>query len=214
MDYTQKASISKNVKNFNMILICIMGSISLLGLVMAVYSLVHSKFLFSVIYIAAVILGFSYVVMRINTVMPTYIARGTKHIYIHNWNNGLFPFKCDKGFWGDFLPDKTSLKKVDISAVSKIYLGSKNYILKLVSDGELYSKIKNPQKKYESILKRMQFLYILTNDNKEIYMSVTDFDDGELSEVLKPIVESNEWIDFKCNNRVISKSIPPKRITL
>ena len=44
-------------------------------------------------------------------------------------------------------------------------------------------------------------------------MSVTDFDDEEIADILKPIVDANDRIDFKCNNRVISKSIPPKRIS-
>ncbi len=214
MDYSQKVTISKNIKNSNMILICIMGSISLLGFVMAIYSIIKLKILFALIYLIAVILGFSYVVMRINTVMPTFLAVKDGHIYMHNWDNGLFPFKSDSGLIGEFLPAKTKLKKIDILAVSKMYLGSRNYLLKLVEDGEFRDKLKSPTKKYESILKRMEFFYILTRDNREIYMSVTDFDSDELAALLKPIVDSNERIDFRCNNRKISKAIPPKRITL
>ena len=84
----------------------------------------------------------------------------------------------------------------------------------LPQNSEFYEKIKNPEAKYEKILKRMEFLYILTRDNYEVYMAVTDFDDEELGKLLKPVVDENEAIDFKCNNRVISKYIPPKRITL
>lgn len=196
-----------------MIMICIIGSISLLGLVMAVYSVVNAKFIFALIYIVAVIMGLSYVVMRINTVMPTYIAVGEKHIYIQNWDNGLFPFRCDGGLVGEFLPAKTKIKKIDISKISKIYLGSRNYILKLIPKQEFYLILKNTEHTYHSILKRMDYLYILTCDNKEIYMSITDYDDGELADLLKPIVEDNENIDFRSNNRVITRAIPPKRIT-
>ena len=59
----------------------------------------------------------------------------------------------------------------------------------------------------------MDFIYITTKDNNEIFMSITDFDNLEMAEILKPIVDSNERIDFKCNNRFISKIIPPKRLS-
>lgn len=214
MEYTQKVSISKSIKNTNMILICIMTSISLLGAVMAIYSLFNQRLIFAVIYFIAVILGFSYVIMRINTVIPTYIATKDGYIYMQNWDNGIFPFKTDAGFIGEFLPAKTAIKKIEIACVSKIYLGSRNYLLKLVDDGEFKRCLKRPDQKYETILKRTEFFYILTNDMHEYYMSVTDFDDEEFAQLLKPITEENEKIDFRCNNRVISKHIPPKRLTL
>lgn len=214
MDYTQKVSISKNIKNTNMILICIMASISLLGAVMAIYSLFNQRFIFALIYIIAVVLGFSYVIMRINTVIPTYVAVNDGYIYMQNWDNGIFPFKTESGFIGEFLPAKTVIKRIEISSVSKIYLGSRNYLLKLIDDGEFKRNIKRSDQKYETILKRAEFFYILTNDKKEYFMSVTDFDDEDFAKLLKPVTEANERIDFRCNNRVISKYIPPKRLTL
>lgn len=214
MDYNKKISISKAKKNSNMVLICIIASISLLGLVMAVYSIVNFNFIFALVYIIAVIMGFSYVVMRINTIMPTYIEINGKYVYIQNWDNGLFPFVCDKGILGEFFPAKTLIKKIDIDAISKIYLGSRNYILKLIPHGIFYSILKNPDNKYQSMLKRMDFLYIITKDDKEIYMSITDFDDEELASVIKPIVEKNEKVDFRSNNRVVTKLIPAKKISL
>lgn len=213
MEYNQKASLSKNIKNTNMILICIIGSISLLGVVMAIYSVFKAKFLFTLIYIFAVALGLSYVVMRINTIIPTNITRDEMHLFIQNWENGLFPYRCDKGFWGEFIPAKTVITRVNISAISKIYLGTRNYLLKLLTEGNLHKILTADDKKYLQILKKMDFLYILTKDNKELYMSVTGFDEKELAELLKPIVEENERIDFRCNNRYISKEIPPRRIT-
>lgn len=212
MEYTQKASIEKKIKNRNMIFICITASISFLGLVMAVYSLVKLKFIFTLIYLAAVLLGFLYAVLRINTIMPPYIARSGGYLYFQTWR-GLFPFRTDKGFIGEFLPSKTALKKVDISQINRIYLGTRNYLLKLVTEGEFADELASSKKKHENVVKKMDFIYIKTKDNNEIYMSVTDFDNAELSEILKPIVDNDERIDFKCNNRFISKSIPPKRLS-
>lgn len=214
MNYSQKAAMSKNIKNFNMILICVIGSISILGLVMCLYSLVHLKLLFSLIYLVAVLLGFSYVIMRINTIMPTYIASNHEYLYVQNWENGIFPFKINQGLVGEFIPEKTVLKKIDISAISKIYLGSRNYLLKLLEGGELREFLSSPDNKYDSMLKKMEFLYIKTVDNKEIYMSVTDFDKEEIAMILKPITDEHEKIDFRCNNRVICKLIPSKKIVL
>ena len=212
MEYTQKASIEKKIKNRSMIFICITASISLLGLVMAVYSLIKLKIIFTLIYLVAVILGFLYAVLKINTIIPPYIAGSGGYLYFQTWR-GLFPFRTDKGFVGEFLPSKTVLKKVDISEINRIYLGTRNYLLKLVTDGRFKNELIDSKEKHENVVKKMDFIYITTKDNNEIFMSITDFDNLEMAEILKPIVDSNERIDFKCNNRFISKIIPPKRLS-
>ena len=214
MEYTKKLTISQKVKNSGMIAVCIIGSISLLGLVMAFYSIFKAKFLFTFVYLIAVLFGFLYVVMRLNTILPTFIASSEKYLYIRNWKNFLFPFRTDKGFIGEFLPEKTTLKKIDISAIDKIYIGTRNYLLKLVSEGDFHNILASSDKKYASMLKKMDFLYISTYDGRTIYMCVNDYDSQELAQLLKPVVDKYERIDFRCNDRVICKIIPPKRITL
>lgn len=213
MEYTHKASIKKNIKNRQMILICITASISMLGVVMAIYSLVKMKIPFMIIYIIAAIFGFLYAVMKINTIVPPYVAQSGGYLYLQSWE-GLFPFRTDKGFFGEFLPSKTTVKKVDISMIGKIYLGTRNYLLKLAVDTDFSEQLDKANKQYGNIVKKMEFIYIKTTDGKEVFMSVTEFDSEELTDILKPIVDENERIDFKCNNRFISKNIPPKRISL
>lgn len=213
MEYTHKATINQRTRNSNMIAVCIIGSISLLGLVMAIYSIFKMKLLFTLIYLIAVMFGFSYVVIRINTVLATYCASDENYIYMRNWDNGLFPFRTDKGFLGEFLPAGTNVKKIDASAITKIYLGTRNYLLKLTTQGSFYDELSCSDKSRVKLLKRMEFLYIVTRDNCECFMSVTGFDTQELISVLKPIVDGNERIDFKCNDRIISKSIPARKMT-
>ncbi len=214
MDLTQRASMNKKVKNFNLILICIIGSISVLGLVMAIYSIVKFEFLFAIVYLIAMILGFSYIIMKINLIMPTYVERNNDYICIQNWVNGLFPFVPDNGFIGEFVPSKSMLKKIDISSIVKIYIGSRNYLLKIVEPGYFSSTMEAYKEKYDNIIKHMEFLYIKTVDDAEVFVSVTDFDEDELVSILKPIIEENEKIDFKCSNRHIYKEIPTKKYTL
>ena len=214
MDLTQRASMNKKVKNFNLILICIIGSISVLGLVMAIYSIVKFEFIFAIIYLVAVILGFSYIIMKINLIMPTYVERNNEFLCIQNWVNGVFPFVPDNGIIGEFLPSKSMLKKINISSISKVYIGSRNYLLKLVEPGYFSSTMDIYNEKYDNIIKHMEFLYIKTTDDAEVFLSVTDFDEDELVSVFKPIVEENEKIDFKCSNRHIYKEIPTKKYTL
>ena len=212
MEYTQKASVGRKTKNRSMLLICITASVSLLGIVMAVYSMVRLKLVFALIYVIAAALGLIYAVMRINTVVPPYIAEKDGYLYLQTWK-GLFPFRTDKGFIGEYIPEKTILKKINISQINRIYLGTRNYLVKLLPEGKFADELAESKKKYESIVKRMDFIYISTRDGNEVFMSVTDFDDAELADILKHIVDSDERIDFKCNNRVISKSIPPKRLS-
>ena len=214
MDFTQRASMSKRAKNINLLIICTVGSISALGLVMAIYSLVKLEIFFTLIYLFAVFLGFSYVIMKINTVMPTYIERNNDLISIQNWANGLFPFVPYNGIIGEFVPAKSTLKEIEISSISKVYIGSRNYLLKIVEPGGFTELIKEYKEKYDNVLKHMDILYIKTTDNNEVFMSVTDFDEDELIAIFKPIIEENEKIDFKCSNRFISKAIPTKKFTL
>ncbi len=214
MDLTQRASMTKKVKNLNLILICIIGSISVLGLVMAIYSVVKFQFIFAIVYLIAVILGFSYIVMKINLIMPTYVERNNDLIYIQNWVNGLFPFVPDNGIIGEFIPSKSMLKKIDIPSISKVYIGSRNYLLKIVEPGYFSNTMEIYKEKYDNIIKHMEFLYIKTTDDTEVFMSVTDFDEDELVGIFKPIVEENDKIDFKCSNRHIYKEIPTKKYTL
>ena len=213
MDLILRASMSKKARNINLIIISIIGSISVLGFVMAIYSFVKLEVIFSIVYLIAVLLGFSYVVMKINTIIPIYIERNGDLICIQNWINGLFPFVPDRGIIGEFTPAKSMLKKIDISSVSKIYIGSRSYLLKVVEDGDFTRTIDVFKDKYDNILKHMDILYIKTIDDNEVFLPVTDFDDDELVAIFKPIIEENNKIDFKCSNRYISKAIPVKKFT-
>ena len=211
MEYSTKITMSKNEKYINMVLICVIGSICALGLLMAVYSLINSMYLFSCIYFVAIVLGFSYVVMRINTIMPTFIALSDEYIFIENWENGYFPFKVSKGFLGEFIPEKTILRKIDISAIDKIYIGSMNYLKKLLPQIDFYKNSGCDKEKYEAILKKMEFLYISTKDNKELLVTVSEYDSEEMGNLFKAVIEINEEIDFHSDNRTITKVIPSKK---
>lgn len=213
MELNKRAAMSKKARSINLVIISIVGSISVLGFVMAIYSLVKFDIVFSVVYLLAVLLGFSYVVMKINTIMPIYIERNDDLICIQNWVNGLFPFVPGRGILGEFTPSKSMLKKIDIKSISKIYIGSRSYLLKVVREGDFTKTIDEFKEKYDNILKHMDILYIKTIDDSEVFLSVTDFDEDEIIELFKPIIEENDKIDFKCSNRYISKAIPARKFT-
>lgn len=214
MDYSTKITMSKNEKIKNMILVCVIASISVLGLVMIVYSLSKSMYMFAVIYMIAVVLGFSYVVMRINTIMPTYIALSDKYIYVQNWENGYFSFRIDKGFFGEFLPEKTVLRKIDISLIQKLYIGSKSYMERLLPELDFYKNTGCENNKYDSALKRMEFMYVFTKDKKELCVSVSEYAPEELGNVVNIVLQKNENIEFSSDNRIITKIIPSKKATI
>ena len=86
--------------------------------------------------------------------------------------------------------------------------------MKVVEPGYFSATMEIYKEKYDSIIKHMDFLYIKTVDETEVFLSVTDFDENELIDVFKPIIEENEKIDFKCSNRHIYKEIPTKKYTL
>lgn len=214
MEYSEKIIASKKARFNNMLRICTVGTVTCIGAAMAVYSLIRSNVLFALLYLAAVCMGLLYVIMRINSVAPLYMARDERTLYVQNWINGFFPFRTDKGFFGEFIPERTLIADMDIADIRKIYAGTKNYLSRIIPEGIFSENMSALNKRYGDSIKRMDFIYVCAGDGSEIYMPINDFDSEELGLFLKTILENNEKIDFKSNNRVINRQLPQKRFAL
>lgn len=206
MEFTAKASLNNTVKTKNIIYICIVGCVALLGLVLAVSALVHGKILFSIIYFLACLLGISYVIIQINTILPTYVATAGDKLIIQNWENGIFSYNVAfrPTFLCDFVPDKTKISQVEISKITKLLIGTKSYLarnvtnMKFTADMEHLEKI-NPR--CARLLKKMDLLYLETIDGEYLYMSLNQFDATELVQVLTAVQAAAPGLQIRCNNR-------------
>ena len=69
MEYLSKVNLNDKVRREYMIKISLVGSVSLAGIILTIYSILIGSYLYAAWYIAAFCLGLSYVIIRINTVI-------------------------------------------------------------------------------------------------------------------------------------------------
>lgn len=194
MEGYKKASLSAKVWRNYIIKISLVGTVSLAGLVLAIASIVSGRFLFALWYLVAFCLGLSYVIIRINTALPTYIAVDGEKLIMSVWNNGVFPYKVDgkPSFISDFIPEKMRCDEIEFAEIDRIYIGSKRYLKKALDEAEYPQVILmlEEDKHIDAVLKKMDFVMVFTVSGESCFMSVTDFDIQALSDVID-IVERN-----------------------
>ena len=194
MESYKKASLSMKVWRDYIIKISLVGTVSLAGLVLAIASIISGGYIFALCYMVAFCLGFSYVVIRINTALPTYIATDGEKLMLSVWNNGVFPYKVDgkPSFIADFIPERVRLDEIEFSELDRIYIGSKRYLKKTLDEAE-YPEILSAleeDKHIDTVLKKMDFVLVFTMSGESCFMSVTDFDVQALADVID-VVERN-----------------------
>lgn len=214
MEYKNKASLEKNKKRNAIIVMVFLGCVGCASLFLAVYNIINHKFIFALAYIVACILSVLYTVMRVNTVIPVFLADDYENIYMRVWENGFFPFNTQKGFIGEFIPEKTKNIKIDISEIKSIYIGSGNFISRNIPESRFSLELKEYKKKYYSVLKGMEFIHITLKNEKEKYMPVTDFDVDSLAAIIKDVQKENKNLKFTTGNRHIRRKIPSTGLRL
>ena len=205
MEILSKVGISDKVRRDYIIKISLVGSVSLAGLVLAIYSLVIGKFLFVIWYFAAFILGFSYVIIRINTAFPTYIASTSQEVILSFWKNGVMPYTLPEKptFISDFIPEKVKTLRIPMGDIDAVLIGSKKYLEKNLSPEE-FPKILTRLSENNHLsrtIRRMDFICIKTKFGDNCFMSVTDFD-------VQGLLDFVNTVEKYCNGVQIMTNIP------
>lgn len=208
MDYKNKATLEKKKRNTGYATIAFLGCIGCAALGLTVYSLIIGKFLFALAYIVAFILSAIYTIMKINTVIPSYIASDDETIYLSVWENDFFPYKLDQGFWGEFIPEKVKMVEVPMSDISKIHIGSGNFITRNLPESSFSANYKEHKTRFASVLKRMEFFHIELKDGSECYMPITDFDPASLGAIVKDAKAKSPLLSFTTGNRKVRRYVP------
>ncbi len=194
MEYLSKVSLSKKVRREYMIKISVVGSISLIGLILAGISIAWQSYLFSFWYIVAAIMGLSYVMIRLNAIFPTYLATDGEKVVLSVWKNGLFPYKTPEkpNIFSDFIPDSVIKYEISLCDIDSIIVGSKRFLLRNIGDAMCPEAIMRfeKDKRIEGQIKRMDFVFVITKDGENCFMPVTNFEIHALSDFLG-VVERN-----------------------
>ena len=92
--------------------------------------------MFSIAWFIATILASTYVLIRINAVFATYISTDRMNLFtMKNWNNDFLPYDYDNKvkILSEFIPAKTAIVAIPLNEISKVLIGTKNFIKRNVA---------------------------------------------------------------------------------
>lgn len=214
MAYKNKAALAKKKRTKETVFAVLLGCVGCAALALAIYSAVTGRFIFMAAYILACIFSIIYTIIKINTIVPVFAADDEEYLYLNTWKNNFFPFKPDKGFFGEFMPDKVSLSKLRLSNIQKIYIGSGNFIARTLPESNFSKELKEYKKKFSGMLKRMEFIHITSNTDDEYFMPVTDFEPEVLANIVKDAQRQSASLTFMTANRKIRRLVPENETKL
>ena len=207
MEFQNKAILEKKKRIIGISIIALLGAVGCVAFIMGIYSLIIGSYIYVLAYAVACLFSVIYTIIKINSVIPTFIGNDELYIYLRYWENGFFPFRTDKGFIGEFIPEKVKNSKIAFINIKRITLGSAKYVSKANPDGD-FSKVYGEYKeKYSGMLKHSEFFLITLTNDVERYMPVNDYDFDVLAEVIKSAKKSNGEIEIVTSMRSIKKKM-------
>ena len=208
--YIVRASLGQRAKRGHMIRLTIVATVAVVGILMAVVSIIGGSYLFAALYMAAAVLGVMYAVIKINTVLPPYAAADSQRLYMNTWDNGFFPFDINfrPAFLADFIPAKTVTYEIPLSEITDMAIGTKGFMLRVLKDEKFAQKmleISKKSKRLSELLKRVDLLYVRVKSGGIYLMSVAEFDIDELYRLVDIAEHSAKGLEFKTNVRKLRK---------
>lgn len=194
METFKKVSVDKRIRRNATVKISLVGTVTLVGFILSLYSIFTANFLFALWYFVAFVLGLSYVVIRLNAVFPTYVMIDGDNLVMSVWENGIMPYRIPEkpNFLSDFMPEKIKKDEISLDEIKEIYIGSKRFFDRQIIDGQYPEILKRlvQDKHFEKAIKRMDFLLVVAKDGEECFMSVTDFEINGLADFID-LIEKN-----------------------
>lgn len=208
MKFVTKAKTSKKYRTKNELVIGFVGLLSCFGLVMLIYEFVSGNALFGISYTIAAFLGFTYVIIRINTVFATYLAADRENLYMKNWSNDFLPYNtdCKVKLVCEFIPAKTKITEIPIDEISLVSIGTKNFIKRNASEGSSFltdiKKFEDTRDYYrKKAVSSMDLFYVETYDGGCSHMPIDRFEKAAVTKIVKGIIKKNPNAEIKVNSR-------------
>lgn len=208
MKFTAKACTSKKYRRKNAVIIGFVGLLSCFGLFMLIYQFITGKILFGISYTIAAFLGFTYVIIRVNTVFATYLAADKENLYMKNWSNDFLPYNtdCRVKIICEFIPAKTKLIEVPFNEIASISIGTKNFIKRNASEGSEFlediKKFENTRDYYKKkAVSSMDIFYVETLGGSCCHMPIDKFETANVIRIVKGICKRNANVSLRVNSR-------------
>ena len=209
-EYTAKAKLGKRNRVKATVIIAAVALVVAFGIFLTIYNVFIGKYLFSVGYLLAAVLGLGYIIIEINSIFATFLAVDEKHIYMKNWVNGFVPFdlKHKLGFIREFIPAKTTTVEIKTADVKECMMGSAKFLKRHCESNQAFVEKMDSFEKMGVIskthIKRMEYFYVETKSGESCFMPVTGFDEDALASVIYQI-EKTSKVKVRCNNHEIVK---------
>lgn len=206
--YAAKACTNKNYRRNSSIVIGILGLLSVLSVVMLIINFINGKVLWGIFWLIATILALTYVIIRINSVFPTYLATDKKNLYMKNWTNDFLPYDAENPIkiLREFIPAHKKLIEIPIEDISTVLIGTKNFIKRYGEDNDEFRLNLQPLEKSKDYYQKktvqtMDLIYVSTYDGECYYMPIVKFTPRDVAKVLQLVKRINPEVEIKVNSR-------------
>lgn len=183
------------------------------ALTFASLSFANGRFVYGVLYIVCAIISAMVTIVRINTVYPPFIAADSECVYMQTWNNRAAACPVDNPvpLVREFLPAKTVRDDIPIKSISRVLIGTKNYLKRQCANDEPFlEQIKKLERsrvfRGTNAFAAIELMYIACSDGTSYFMSVQDFDADDVARVLAVIEKENGEVEITCNDQKIRRA--------
>lgn len=207
-----KASLSGAAAAKYVLIIAIVGGVSIAGIVMCVLNIMRSNWFYAVDYLIAALLGISIVIVKVNTLFPTFVASDGKKLIMRSYDNNVVAYNISHkvAFLCDFIPAKTKMTRLNISDITSIIIGTKNYIKRHCGDNKRFleeiEKIENSNIG-KNMLLGMDMICFLYGKDECSFMSIDKFDPEDVAAVVRDCIKTNPDAEILCNNKYLRNKI-------
>jgi hypothetical protein len=205
--FDRKVSAGRKNKGRCFLAVGLMALLLCLGTVFLIYSITGGKYLFSVCYLIAILLGLSYIIIKLNTVLPIYIAAEGETLYLKNWNNGFVPYSAYYRipFLREFLPAKTRREELPLDDIVSILIGTKNFVKRHCRENrDFLTRMEEFEQTHPGYGKGVDLCYIELRDGKTHFINIGEFDIKAMADMMC-YLEDNSMAEIKCNHRELFK---------
>ena len=202
------ARTSGKYRKINTIFIALSAAVMIVGIVGIIYSIAHASWLFAASYFIGLILLFTYVIIRVNTVYTTYLAYDDDCVVMKNWTNDFLPYDVGNKvkLLSEFIPARTKVTEIPVEEIDRILIGTKNFIKRSVDKDDLFLERIAPYEKTKDYYQKrtvsgMDIFYVHTADGGSYYMPIMNFNVKSVKKILTAALAGNSSIDFRSSNR-------------
>ena len=203
-----RARTSGKYRKINTVFLAIATAVMIFGIIGIIYSIVHASWLFAASYFIGLILLFTYVIIRVNTVYTTYLSYYDDAIVMKNWVNDFLPYDVGNKIkvLSEFVPARTKVTEIPVGEIDRIMIGTKNFIKRNIERDDLFLERIAPYERTKDYYQKrtvsgMDIFYVHTTDGESYYMPVMNFNAKTVKKILTTVFAKNPDIDFRSSSR-------------